>query len=199
MKILLIGASGTIGQAVEKALSVEHSVITANYSGGDVQVDLGSPASISAMFDNVGTVDAIISTAGLANFAPLDQLTDADYDLALHNKLMGQINLVRLGKAALSDGGSVTLTSGVLGREPMVGSAVISMANGALESYAKAVALELDNVRVNVVAPAFVKETMAMIGMDTTDGLSAEDTAKAYVAAVTGTMHGKTLDATEYV
>ena len=199
MKILLIGASGTIGQAVEKALSVEHSVITANYSGGDVQVDLGSPASISAMFDNVGTVDAIISTAGLANFAPLDQLTDADYDLALQNKLMGQINLVRLGKAALSDGGSVTLTSGVLGREPMVGSAVISMANGALESYAKAVALELDNVRVNVVAPAFVKETMAMIGMDTTDGLSAEDTAKAYVAAVTGTMHGKTLDATEYV
>ncbi|WP_286267137.1 short chain dehydrogenase [Thalassotalea atypica] len=199
MKILLIGASGTIGQAVAKALSNEHQVIAANYSGGDVNVDLGNKTSIQAMLDNVGKVDAIVSTAGLANFAPLAELSDADYELALANKLMGQVNLLRLGQNYLNDNGSVTFTSGILSREPMQGSAVIAMANGALESYVKAAALELDNVRINTVSPIFVKETMAMMGMDTEGGLSADDTAKAYVAAVTGSMTGETLDAPEYV
>jgi len=199
MKILLIGASGTIGQAVAKALGAEHEVIAANYSGTGFTVDIGNQASIRALLEQVGKVDAIVSTAGLANFAPLNQLTDGDYELALNNKLMGQISLMRLGKEYLNEGGSVTLTSGVLAREPMPGSSVISMANGALESYVKASALELEDIRFNVVAPVFVKETMAMMGMDTDGGLSADDTAKAYVTAVTGAMHGQTLDAPDYV
>lgn len=199
MKILLIGASGTIGAAVETALKPEHTVISASFSGGDVQVDLGNTESINAMFNSVGKVDAVISTAGLASFATLNELTEADYQLALQNKLMGQINLIRIGQQFINTGGSVTLTSGVLSREPMHGSSVISMANGALESFVKAAALELDTLRVNVVAPIFVKETMAMMGMDTTSGLSAADTANAYVAAVTGDMSGKTLDAPDFV
>jgi len=199
MKILLIGASGTIGKAVENALSKDHTIITANYTGGDVQVDLGNPESIQTMFANVGVVDAIISAAGLANFGAFRELTDADYELALQNKLMGQINLVRFGMASVNAGGSITLTSGILSRKPMPGSATISMVNGALESYAKAAALELDSLRLNVVAPVFVKETMAMMGMDTEAGLSAADTAKAYVSAVTGDMSGKTLDVVEFV
>lgn len=199
MKILLIGASGTIGKAVAKALANQHEVIAANYSGGDVSVDIGKQASIKAMFEQVGNVDAIVSTAGLANFAALAELTDADYDLALNNKLMGQINLMRIGKNYLSESGSVTLTSGVLSQEPMQGSSVISMANGALESFIKAANLELENMRINAVSPIFVKETMAMMGMDTKDGLSAKDTAKAYVAAITGTMSGKTLAVTDYM
>lgn len=198
MKILLIGASGTIGKAVTTALANQHEVIAANYSGGDVSVDIGNQASIKAMFEQVGNVDAIVSTAGLANFAALAELTDADYDLALNNKLMGQINLMRIGKNYLGENGSVTLTSGVLSQEPMQGSSVISMANGALESFIKAANLELENMRINAVSPVFVKETMAMMGMDTKDGLSAKDTAKAYVAAVTGTMSGKTLAVTDY-
>ena len=197
MKILLIGASGTIGKAVAKRLS-EHHVISANYSKGDINVDLNDPLSIKNMFDTVGEIDAIISTAGVANFAPLDALTDHDYSLALSNKLMGQVNLVRFGQNSLSKNGSITITSGVLSRQPMQGSAVISMANGALESYIKAAALELGTLRVNVVAPAFVKETMAMMGMNTTGGISAEETANAYIAALTGDMHGETLDAPDY-
>jgi len=199
MKILLVGASGTIGQAVAKALSNNHEVIAANYSGGDINVDLGDQNSIAAMFEKVGKVDAIISTAGVANFAPLAELTDADYVLALANKLMGQINLLRLGKSYLNENGSVTLTSGILSRQPMQGSAVISMVNGALESYVKAASLELENIRINAVAPIFVKETMAMMGMDTVGGLSAKETANAYLASVTGTMSGQTLDAPDYV
>ncbi|WP_036817621.1 short chain dehydrogenase, partial [Photobacterium sanctipauli] len=147
----------------------------------------------------VGKVDAVVSTAGQASFAPLQALTDDDYQLALQNKLMGQVNLVRIGRDYVTEGGSITLTSGVLSRQPMPGSAAISMVNGALESYVKAAALELNQLKLNVVAPVFVKETMAMMGMDTEGGVSASDTAKAYVVAVEGDMHGQTLDITHYI
>jgi NAD(P)-dependent dehydrogenase (short-subunit alcohol dehydrogenase family) len=199
MKILLVGASGTIGQAVEKSLTTHHEIVTANYSGGDIQVDLGNVESIRQMFETAGSIDAIISTAGVANFASFTDLTETDYQMALNNKLMGQVNLIRFGQSYINTGGSITLTSGILSREPMPGGSVISMANGALESFVKSVALEVDRYRVNVVAPIFVKETMAMMGMDTEIGLSASDTAKAYVAAVTGKMHGQTLDAPDYL
>lgn len=198
MKILLIGATGTIGKAVAARLGGEHEVVSAAFSGGDVQVDLGSSESIQAMYETVGKVDAVVSTAGLANFAPLHALSDDDFQLALSNKLMGQLNLLRLGMKYVNQGGSITLTSGVLSRQPMPGSASVSMVNGALESFVKAAALELDKLRLNVVAPAFVKETMAMMGMDTAGGVSAADTAIAYEAAVTGNMHGQTLDITDY-
>ena len=157
MKILVIGASGTIGSAVVKALQSDHEIISANYNSGDVQVDLGNPEAIRAMFDKTGSIDAVISTAGLANFTPLNVLQDSDYQLALTNKLMGQINLVRVGREFINKGGSITLTSGILARQPMPGSASISMVNGALESFALAAALEIERFRLNVVAPAFVK------------------------------------------
>lgn len=199
MKILIVGATGTIGKAVATALSSHHEVISAGFSDGDVKVDLGSRSSIEAMFKSVGQVDAVISTAGLAGFASFNELDDAAYDLALSNKLMGQVNLVRLGRNHVSDGGSFTLTAGILSRNPMPGSVVISMANGALVSFARSAALELGRGhRVNTVSPVFVKETMEMMGMDSSTGLSAADTAKAYIAAVEGGMTGQTLDAPDY-
>ncbi|QCO55426.1 short chain dehydrogenase [Pseudorhodobacter turbinis] len=199
MKILIVGATGLIGGAVANALSANHEIISAGYSDGDVKVDLGSKASINAMFTAIGKVDAVISTAGLAGFAPFNELDDAAYDLALSNKLMGQVNLVRVGQDHVSDDGSFVLTAGILSRQPMPGSVVISMANGALESFAKAASLELDRgLRVNTVSPVFVKETMVKMGMDPRSGLSAADTAKAYVAAVTGNMNGETLDAPDF-
>ncbi|HAS6216224.1 TPA: short chain dehydrogenase [Vibrio vulnificus] len=193
MKVLIIGATGTIGQAVTEKLA-NHELILAGFDSGDVQVDLGDKASIQHMFETVGKIDAIVSTAGVANFGPLAMQSDDDYALALNNKLMGQLNLVRVGKDYVNQGGSITLTSGMLSRHPMAGSASVSMVNGALESFVKAAALELERLRVNVVAPAFVKETMEKMGMDSTHGISASDTAKTYVAAVEGDMTGKTLD-----
>lgn len=194
MKILLIGATGTIGKAVAQRLSAQHEVIKAGFSSGDVQVNLEDIHSIKTMFEHVGQVDAVISTAGQASFAPFVALSDDDYQLALNNKLMGQVNLLRIGQSYIHAGGSITLTSGVLSRQPMPGSAAISMVNGALESFVKAAALELEHIRINVVAPAFVKETMAMMGMDTEHGISAADTALVYEKALTGTMNGQTLD-----
>jgi NAD(P)-dependent dehydrogenase (short-subunit alcohol dehydrogenase family) len=201
MKILVIGATGTIGkQVVARLQENSHEVISVGHKDGDVKVDLGSKESIAEMFQQIGQVDAVISTAGVANFAALSDLSDADFELALNNKLMGQVNLVRLGSEYVSDGGSIVLTSGMLAHEPIPGSAAISMVNGALESFAKAAALELGTkVLVNVVSPVFVKETMEMMGMDSTHGLSAADTAKAYLASIKTKESGTTLDVRAYV
>ncbi len=200
MKILIIGASGTIGKAVTEKLKANHEVITANHNSGDYQVDLGSKASITAMFEQVGPVDAVISTTGMAQFGTLEQLSDADYQLGLDNKLMGQVNLVRIGKAYLSEGGSVTLTSGFLAQNPMPGSISLSMVNGALEGFVRAAALELgESLRVNTVSPVFVTETAQAMGMGTEGTLSAEQTANAYQASIEGNMTGQILDVRDYV
>lgn len=198
MKILLVGASGTIGKAVAESLS-EHTIIKAGFNGGDVQVDLAKPESIQTMFRQVGKVDAIISAAGVARFGALAEQPIEEFQLALDNKLMGQVNLIRLGKDFVNDGGSITLTSGILSRHPFPGSASVAMVNGALESFARAATLELDALRVNVIAPAFVKETMEQMGMDSQSGISASDTAKAYQVALEGEMDGQTLDVADYI
>jgi len=137
--------------------------------------------------------------AGLANFAGYPTLSDDDFELALNNKLMGQINLARIGAEYLNNNGSITLTSGVLAREPIPGSTVVAMANGALDSFVHAASLEIDSYRLNTVAPVFVKETMEMMGMDSTQGVSAADTAKAYLAAVESEYHGRVLDVPDFV
>lgn len=200
MRVLVIGATGTIGKAVADRLSQSHNVVRVGYSDGDCQVDLGSKSSIEDLFNDVGSVDAVVSTAGVADFAPFEKLDDDAYDLALNNKLMGQINLVRVGQKHITDGGSFTLTAGILSRQPMPGTVAISMANGALESFSRAAALELNRgLRVNTVSPAFVKETMEMMGMDPTHGISAADTANAYIASIDGELNGQTLDASDYL
>ena len=130
----------------------------------------------------------------------MKQLTGADYLFSFSNKLLGQISLVRLGLAHIADGGSFTLTSGMFSREPMPGTTAIATANGGLESFIRAAALEMERgVRVNVVSPSYVKETMEKRGMDSASGIPAADTAKAYALALTGGMNGRVIDTRDLV
>ena len=142
MRILLIGASGTIGKAIAATLSGSHEVLAASRSRSSYAADIGDPGSLKALFAQVGKVDAVISAAGQAAFRPLADLTDADFALSLGNKLMGQVNVVRFGFVAITDGGSVTLTSGSLAHRPMPGSGAVSLVNAGLEGFARAAALE---------------------------------------------------------
>lgn len=199
MKILLIGATGTIGQKVQARLAETHEVIPVGYKDGDYQVNLGSKSSIQSLFEQVGEIDAIISTTGLAAFSPLDELTDDQFALGWNNKLMGQINLLRVGQAFVKDGGVILLTSGMLANDPIPGSASVSAVNGALNSFVKAASLELGGrLRINAVSPVFVKETLEMMGMDSGSGMSAADTAKAYQAALEGSMSGEVIDVRDH-
>jgi NAD(P)-dependent dehydrogenase (short-subunit alcohol dehydrogenase family) len=195
MRVIVVGGAGTIGSAVVAALSARHEVVVAGRKTGTVSVDLASPDSIRAMFQSVGRFDAVVCAAGQAKFGSLDELADADYLFSFSNKLMGQANLVRIGRQLIADGGSFTLTSGVLSQEPIKGSASISMVNAGLEGFVRAAALELSRgIRVNVVSPPWVTETLVARKMDPSHGMPAAAVSQAYLASVEGTMTGQTLD-----
>lgn len=195
MRVIVVGGTGTIGSAVVAALSARHEVVVAGRKTGSVHVDLASPDSIRAMFQSVGKFDAVVSAAGQAKFGTLDELMDTDYLFSFSNKLMGQANLARIGRQFITDGGSFTLTSGVLSHEPIKGSASISMVNAGLEGFVRAAALELPRgIRVNVISPPWVTETLIARKMDPSHGMPAVHVAQAYLASVEGTMTGQTID-----
>jgi NAD(P)-dependent dehydrogenase (short-subunit alcohol dehydrogenase family) len=147
------------------------------------------------LFEHVREVDAVISCAGGAVFKRFAELTDADYEIGLRSKLMGQVSLARIAKGHLRDSGSITLTTGVLATHPIAGSASISMVNAGLEGFVRAAALELPRkLRINAISPPWVKETLIKLGMDPTPGLASAEVANAYVAAVEGPHQGKILD-----
>jgi NAD(P)-dependent dehydrogenase (short-subunit alcohol dehydrogenase family) len=195
MRILLIGATGTIGQAITAAFGTRHDIIPASLHKAHESVDVADPDSIRALLKRVGRVDAIVSAAGQAAFKPLGELSDADFALSVGNKLMGQVNVARFGMASVADKGSVTLTSGVLAQQPMPGSAAISLVNAGLEGFGRAAALEAPRgIRVNVVSPPWVTETLQAMGRPPMpDSLSAAVVARAYVDSVEGQMTGQIL------
>jgi NAD(P)-dependent dehydrogenase (short-subunit alcohol dehydrogenase family) len=194
MRVLLVGAKGLLGTEVTRRLQSAHEVISASRTGSDVTVDLSDKASIAAMFDRVGQVGAVVCVGGTAKFASLDALTDDDFAFSLANKLMGQANLVRCAIGHIDAGGSITLTSGTLAQQPMIGSAAISMVNAGIEGFVRAAALELQGtLRVNVVSPGWVSETLASMGKDASEGIPAAEVAAVYQRAVDGKMTGETL------
>jgi NAD(P)-dependent dehydrogenase (short-subunit alcohol dehydrogenase family) len=113
MRVLIVGAEGTVGGAAASALR-HHEIVKAGRSSGDVRVDLADAASITAMFEKLGRVDAVVACAGHVHFGPLATMNGEQFMKGLSNKLMGQVNLVLIGKDHVYDHGSFTLTSSVL-------------------------------------------------------------------------------------
>ena len=193
MNILVIGATGTIGRAVVEALG-GHDVIGVTRSTSP-SVDITKSATIAALFQSVGPVDHVVCCAGGGAWKPLADLTDEDFAASLGYKLMGQVNVIRHALRSVRDRGSITVTSGVLARSPMPGSGAISLVNAGLEGFVRAAANEAPRgIRVNVVSPPWVTETLTARKMDTSIGLPAATVAKAYVASVNGTQTGATIE-----
>ena len=161
MKLLIIGGKGTIGKKVSAHFSKKHEIIIAGRNSGDVTVDIADSKSIKAMFDSIGKIDAILCIAGEAKWAPFDSLTEDDFYIGLNSKLMGQVNLVRIGKDYLNTGGSCTLTTGILADYPVAMTTSAAMVNGAIHSFVKAAALELKNeLRINAVSSGLVEDAV---------------------------------------
>lgn len=198
MRILIIGATGTIGSAVAAALGNRHELVLASLQQAPERVDITDPASIRPLFARVGRVDAIVSAAGRAVWKGLGDLSDADFEFCLRNKLMGQVNLFRLGHQAIADNGSFTFTAGYLSRHPAPGSSAISLVNAALEGFSRAAALEAPRgLRVNVVSPPWVTETLQKLGRPLTGGVAAATVAEAYVRSVEGSETGQVFEPRE--
>ena len=154
MRILIIGATGTIGRPVVAALQGRHEIVLASKNKASEKVDIADPASIRALFKRAGKFDAVVVAAGDAAFKPFAQLEDEDFALSIRSKLMGQVNVVRFGMDSVNDGGSFTLTSGTLAEHPMKNGAAASTVNGAINSFARAAAHEAPRgIRVNAVSP----------------------------------------------
>ena len=155
------------------------------------QIDLSDAASIRALYNRVGKLDAVVCAAGEAKFSPLAMLTDDDFAFSVKSKLMGQVNLVRYGLDSVNDGGSFTLTSGVLASQPMVGSGAVSLVNSGVEGFTRAAALEAPRrIRVNIISPPWITETLIAFKMDPSGGMPAADVARAYVASIEGKQSG---------
>ncbi len=158
MKIIVIGAEGTIGSAVCDELGSRHELIKVGRNSGDIHVDITDRSSIEAMYRKVGQADAVVCAAGSVHFGPLTELTQEQFMLGLTNKVMGQVNLVLAGFNQISDGGSFTLTSGVLDRDPVRMGSGAAAANGALGGFVVGAAIEMPRgIRINVVSPGLLE------------------------------------------
>lgn len=159
MKIVIIGGNGTLGTPVVQYFKRDNEVIVAGRTRGDVLVDIADSHSIQSLFENVGVLDAIVNIAGEAKWGDFNSLSEEDYYIGLKSKLMGQVNLVRIGKDYLRSYGSITLTTGILADDPVVQTASAAMVNGGIHSFVKAAALEMEKgIRLNVVSSGMVAD-----------------------------------------
>ncbi len=196
MKIIIIGAEGDIGTAVCKELGARHEIIKAGRSRGDVLVDMADRVSVEDMYAKIGAIDAVISTAGEVHFGALEEFTQETFMIGLQNKVMGQVNLVLAGINAVTDGGSFTLTSGVLDRDPIRMGTAAATANGALGGFVVGAAVELPRgLRVNVVSPGLLDVSIPRYGewFPGHEAVSAERVGRAFAKSVEGPITGQVI------
>lgn len=192
MRVLLVGASGAVGGAVARALAGRHELLRAGRSHGDHRVDLSSDASVEALFGAIGRVDAIVCAAGGMFFGPLAAMLPADFDVGLQGKLLGQVRLALIGQNALTDGGSITLTTGI--DEPILQAVNASAVNAAVEGFVRAAAIELARgIRINAVSPTVMTESLPTFGpfFPGFSSVPAARVAQAYVRSVEGPQTGR--------
>ncbi|MFM0624580.1 short chain dehydrogenase [Paraburkholderia xenovorans] len=193
-KIVVIGATGTLGQAVSAELKARHEVIEVGATRGQYHVDSTDPASVERLFREIGKVDGVVTTTGKVHFGPLPEMSIEQFWVGLRDKLMGQINVVLAAQQYVNDGGSFTLTSGIIGDEPILQGASATTVNLALEGFVRGAAIELPRgIRINVVSPTVLTEAMDAYapyfrGFEPVTGQRA---AMAYLRSVEGAQTGR--------
>lgn len=192
MRILLVGASGTLGTAVRSALADRHELITASRSGADERVDITDPESVARLYAVVGTVDAVACAAGSVTLTALARLSREDLEAGIRHKLLGQVELVRLGQAHVRPGGSFTLITSVLSDDPVPGSAAAALVSGGLKAFVRAAAIELPaGLRINAVSPSVFTTSLPSALFPGAVGVAPARVARAYVKSIEGAQTGQ--------
>ncbi|WP_299495222.1 short chain dehydrogenase [uncultured Shewanella sp.] len=198
MKILIIGASGTIGRQVAARLSTQHEIITAGRHSGDINMDLTKTDSIHNALSAIGQVDGIINATGDVAFKSFEHLSQEEWNTGINSRLMGQINLTQIGIHHLTDNGSITLTSGIIADHPIKYGVSAATLNGAIHHFVKAVSNELPRgIRINVVSPTVVTESLATYGeyFPGFNAIDANTLAQFYQRSTLGVETGQTFKA----
>lgn len=196
MRIVVVGASGDIGRAVCAELGERHELITAGRTSGDIHVDITDGASIEAMYSDAGVLDAVITTVGDVHFGPVAGFTEDQMMTGLKHKAMGQINVVLLGLPHLKGGGSFTVTSGILNRDPIRQGVGAATANGALDGFVTGASIEMPRgLRINAVSPGLLDVSVNRYGAWFPDHepVAANRVGLAYAKSVEGGLTGKVL------
>jgi len=196
MRILLIGAAGTVGQAATAALSPRHDLVTVGRRSGDIRADIADARSITAMFEAAGAIGAVVVCAGNAAFAPLSDMTEADFMAGIRGKLMAQVNVVLIGQTYLPEGASFTLTSGSLDRYPVRKGTSAAAINAGLSGFVRAAALDLaPRFRINLISPTLLEASAARMAglLPGHEAVSSRRVGLAYVKAIEGAMTGETI------
>src|SRR6202012_496838 len=194
MKIILVGAGGTLGKAVDKALGARHEIVRVGRKSGDLQADITDAKSIENLYRKIGEFDALVSTAGDVHFGPLEEFTQDQFQIGLQSKLMGQVNLVILGIKHARAHGSFTLISGQINDDPIRFGASGAMVNGGLEGFVRSAAVELPRgLRINLVSPTMTEESSAAFGpfFPGQKAVMAAEAARGFAKSVEGPQTGR--------
>jgi len=165
-RIILIGANGKMGQAALTGLS-KHEVITAGRSADsyDLQVDITNEKSLRKLFKDVGHFDAVVNTVGLCEYATFTEMTEEQWMTTILSKMMGQINIVRIGQEYIADNGSFTLITGILNVKPIPFAIADATTSGAIDTFVKCVAYEMPRgIRINSINPTVLEEAWEVYG-----------------------------------
>jgi NAD(P)-dependent dehydrogenase (short-subunit alcohol dehydrogenase family) len=194
VRILLVGAGGTLGSAVRKALTERgHEVIGVGRTGGDLVCDVTDPQAVARLYAEAGPLHAVAVAAGDAVFKPLAELAADDFVATLRGKALSQLELVRQGTRYVAATGSFTLVSGIVAEEPIVAGAAASAANGAVDAFVRAAAIELPPQRINAVSPTVAQESLPAYGpfFAGMEAVPAARVATAYVRSIEGAQTGQ--------
>lgn len=146
------------------------------------------------LFEQAGKVDAVVVAAGAVHFGPLAELGPEQFQVGIASKLMGQVNVAQAAAEWLSDGGSITLISGIVAEQPIRFGASASMVNSAVEGFVRGAAIELPRgLRINAVSPTLLEESLDAYGpyFYGFEPTSADRVALAYSRSVEGAQTGQ--------
>jgi len=196
MKIIVVGANGAVGQTAVNAFGNRHEIIAVGRTSGDIQIDIEDQESVRSMYKQVGKVDAVVSAVGHGHFGAIAEMSSEQFMKGINHKVLPQINLVLAGIEHMNDGGSFTLTSGVLNRDPIRGGACAAAANGAIDGFIAGAAVDMPRgIRINVVSPALLQ-----VSVDRYDGffpgheaVSSERVGLAFCKSVEGAITGQVI------
>lgn len=194
MRIVIVGGTGTIGGVVAAALQDRHEIVRVGRTRGDYQTNIADSAAIRKTFDAIGRFDALVAAVGKVHFGDFAALSENELAIGLQDKLMGQVNLVLLGRDYIADEGSFTLTSGILSHDPIRAGACASLVNGALDCFVRAAAIELPRgLRINGVSPGLLVESADALGdyFPGHEPVPGARVARAYVKSVEGRQTGR--------